>query len=52
MQADLAQRNQTIATLQSELAAVRTAQEGIVASDVMQKLTRLETQLNRLNPSG
>ncbi|CAN5630193.1 hypothetical protein BH23GEM10_BH23GEM10_00060 [soil metagenome] len=52
MQADLAQRNQTIATLQSELATIRTAQEGIVASDVMQKLNRLETQLNRLNPSG
>jgi hypothetical protein len=42
MQAELTQRNQTIAALQADLAKVRASQERIEESDLVQRLGRLE----------
>ncbi len=52
VQGDLAQRNQTIATLRAELDAVKASQELIQRTDLVQRLTRLENDVVRLRPRG
>ncbi len=50
LRTDLNQRDQTIATLHSELKTVKESQERIEGSDLPQRLGRLETDVRRFRP--
>ncbi len=52
MQADLTERNQTIARLQAELGEVKASQARIEQTDIVQRITSLETRVKRSGSGG